>query len=141
VENEGVTWTCPECARQFGRRGQTHECAPALTVEEYFATGPDFERPIFDVVREHLESLGPVVVEPVQVGVFFKRGRTFAELRPKTRWVTLSFIVPMPVPDARISRRVTASASRTYHETKLRLPSDVDDDVRAWLTEAYLSSS
>lgn len=136
-----MTWTCPSCARQFGRRNQTHECAPALTVAEYFATGPDFERPIFEAVREHLESLGPVWVEPVQVGVFFKRGRTFAELRPKTKWVTLSFTLPTTVTDARISRRVSASANRTYHETKLRVPSDVDDAVRAWLTEAYLSAS
>jgi hypothetical protein len=111
-----------------------------LTVEEYFATGPAFERPIFEVVREHLESLGQVYVEPVQVGVFFKRARTFAELRPRMKWVVLSFIVPMAVGDARISRRLTVSANRTYHETKLREPSEVDDAVRSWLTEAYLSS-
>lgn len=135
-----MTWTCPSCARSFGRSGQSHVCAPALTVEEYFATGPEFERPIFEVVRAHLESLGPVVVEPVQVGVFFKRARTFAELRPKTRWVTLSFILPVEVRADRVSRRVRISAARTYHETKLRLPDDVDDEVLAWLTEAYLSS-
>ena len=135
-----MTWTCPECARSFGRRNQSHECAPALTVEEYFATGPEFERPIFEVVRAHLESLGPVVVEPVQVGVFFKRSRTFAELRPKTRWVTLSFILPAQVMAERVSRRVRISSARTYHETKLREPADVDDEVLAWLTEAYLFS-
>ena len=135
-----MTWTCPSCARSFGRSGQSHVCAPALTVEEYFATGPEFERPIFEVVRAHLESLGPVVVEPVQVGVFFKRARTYAELRPKTRWVTLSFILPVEVGAERVSRRIRLSAARTYHETKLRLPDDVDDEVLAWLTEAYLSS-
>ena len=135
-----MTWTCPSCARSFGRSGQSHVCAPALTVEEYFATGPEFERPIFEVVCAHLESLGPVVVEPVQVGVFFKRARTFAELRPKTRWVTLSFILPVEVGAERVSRRIRLSAARTYHETKLRLPDDVDDEVLAWLTEAYLSS-
>jgi hypothetical protein len=140
VENKGVTWTCPSCERQFGRRNQSHECAPALTVEEYFATGPSFERPIFEVVREHLESLGPVVVEPVQVGVFFKRSRMFAELRPRTRWVVLSFIMPGVVPSDRITRRLPVSANRTYHQMKLREPSDVDDEVRSWLTEAYLSS-
>jgi hypothetical protein len=135
-----MTWTCPSCERSFGRPGQSHVCAPALTVEEYFATGPSFERPIFEVVREHLESLGPVVVEPVQVGVFFKRSRMFAQLRPKTRWVALGFLLPVAVADERISRRVTASANRIYQETKLREPSDVDDDVRSWLTEAYFSS-
>jgi uncharacterized protein DUF5655 len=135
-----VTWTCPSCERRFGRRDQSHECAPALTVEEYFATGPAFERPIFDAVRDHLESLGRVHVEPVQVGVFFKRARTFAQLRPRTKWVALSFVVPMAVADTRISRRITVSANRTYHETKLREPAEVDDAVRSWLTEAYLSS-
>jgi Domain of unknown function (DUF5655) len=135
-----VSWTCPSCDRQFGRRNQSHECAPALTVEEYFATGPAFERPIFEVVREHLESLGPVVVEPVQVGVFFKRSRMFAELRPRTKWVVLSFIVPMVVPSNRIGRRLTVSGLRTYHTMKVHSPSDVDEDVRSWLTEAYLSS-
>lgn len=135
-----MTWTCPSCERSFGRRNQSHECAPGLTVEEYFATGPSFERPIFEVVREHLETLGPVVVEPVQVGVFFKRSRMFAQLRPKTRWVALGFIVSTVVTDDRISRRIVASANRMYYETRLREPSDVDDDVRSWLTEAYLSS-
>ncbi|TDV46915.1 DUF5655 domain-containing protein [Actinophytocola oryzae] len=135
-----MTWTCPHCARRFGRRNQSHECAPALTVEEYFSTGPAFERPIFEVVREHLESLGPVVVEPVQVGVFFKRSRMFAELRPRTRWVVLSFVVPGVVSSDRVTRRMAVSSNRTYHLTRLRSPSDVDEEVRSWLTEAYLSS-
>jgi hypothetical protein len=135
-----VTWTCEKCDRRFGRRNQSHDCAPGLTVEEYFATGPEFERPVFEVVRAHLESLGPVLVEPVAVGVFFKKSRTFVELRPRTRWVVLSFILPTPVSDGRISRQQRISARRTYHETKLREPADVDEQVLAWLTEAYLSS-
>jgi hypothetical protein len=23
-------WTCAQCGRQFGRRNQSHECAPAI---------------------------------------------------------------------------------------------------------------
>ncbi len=77
-----VMWICPKCQRQFGRTKQSHECSPAMTLEEYFSTGPERERPIFEVVRAHLESLGPVHIEPVSVGIFFKRNRTFVELRP-----------------------------------------------------------
>ncbi|MGZ6979417.1 MAG: DUF5655 domain-containing protein, partial [Acidimicrobiia bacterium] len=71
-------WTCPSCHRQFGRRNQSHECAPAITLEEYFSTGPARERPIFEAVIAHLETVGPVHVEPVSVGIFIKRSRTFA---------------------------------------------------------------
>lgn len=135
-----TSWTCPSCQRRFGRRNQSHECAPALTIEEYFATGPAHERPVYEVVREHLDSVGPVHVEPVSVGIFFKRSRTFAELRPKTRWVVLSFILSTHVDSPRISRRVSISGARTYYETKLHSADDVDDQVRSWLTEAYLNS-
>jgi hypothetical protein len=136
-----TAWTCPECDRRFGRRNQSHECAPAMTLEDYFAAdGPPFERPIFDAVRAHLATLGPLHLEPVSVGLFFKRSRTFAELRPKTRWMTLSFILSHSVADPRISRRVAVSGNRVYHETKLRGPDDVDEQVRDWLTDAYLST-
>ena len=65
-----VSWTCPQCKRQFARTRQGHECAPAMTLEEYFSTGPTFERPMFDSVVAHLRTLGEPFLEPVSVGVF-----------------------------------------------------------------------
>ena len=53
-----MSWTCPECKRLFGRTRQSHECAPAMTLDEYFSTGPPFERPVFDAVMDYLETLG-----------------------------------------------------------------------------------
>lgn len=135
-----ATWECPECSRQFGRQKQSHECAPAMTLEEYFSTGPERERPIFEAVKAHLDTIGPVHVEPVSVGIFIKRGRTFAELRPKQKWEALSFVLPRSVDHSKIARRMQ-SGNRTYHVVNLRGPEDVDDDVCAWLTESYLDSS
>lgn len=132
-----ATWTCPECGRRFGAVGRSHDCAPALTVEEYFSTGPDHERPVFEVVHAHLATLCDVHVEPVSVGIFFKRGRTFAQLRPMTRWVALSFVLARTVSDSHIARKVQREGSRHHHVVNLRTPDDVDDTVRAWLTEAH----
>jgi hypothetical protein len=39
-----------------------------MGLEEYFTTGPPRERPIFEAVLAHVETLGPVTVEPVSVG-------------------------------------------------------------------------
>lgn len=136
-----TAWTCPKCDRRFGRRNQSHECAPAMTLDDYFAAdGPPFERPVFEAVYAHLASLGPLHLEPVSVGLFFKRSRTFVELRPMTRWMKLSFILSHRVDDPRISRALSVSGSRVYHETRLRGPDDVDEQVRGWLTDAYLST-
>ena len=130
-------WTCPDCGRQFGRRRQGHECAPALSLEEYFATGPPHERPVFEAVSAHLRELGEVYVEPVSVGVFFKVRTTFVQLRPMTRWVALMVAIPHKVSDPRISRIPIVAGDRWFHTINLHSPCDVDDVVKAWLTEAY----
>ena len=111
-----------------------------MSLDEYFSTGPPRERPIFEAVAAHLESLGPVVIEAVSVGILFKRSRTFAELRPRVNGVALSFLLSRTVDHGRIARRVGGSGLRTSHFVNLRAPEDVDDLVRDWLTEAYDSS-
>jgi hypothetical protein len=111
-----------------------------MALEEYFATGPERERPIFDAVMAHVETLGPVHVEPVSVGIFLKRSHTFAELRPKVRWVALSFGLLREVEHPRIARKMRGSGRRVYHVVNVVEPADIDDQVRDWLTEAYLQS-
>lgn len=111
-----------------------------MTVEEYFSTGPAHERPIFETVLSHLETIGPVHVEPVSVGIFLKRVRTFAELRPKDRWVALSFPLPRRVEHPTITRKVMLYHGSYFHIANLRRPEDFDDALRGWLSEAYLDS-
>jgi hypothetical protein len=111
-----------------------------MTVEEYFSTGPAHERPIFEAVMAHLDTVGPVHVEPVSVGIFLKRSRTFAELRPMQHWVALSFALPRRVQHSTIVRKVVPYAGRCYHVANLRTAADLDDRLKDWLTEAYLDS-
>ena len=134
----GVSWTCPECHRTFGRTRQGHECAPAMSLDEYFATGPERERPIWEAVAAHLDTLGPVVVEPVSVGILVKRSRTFLELRPKVRWEALSFSLDRELHDPRIARKMR-TPRWTYHVVNVSEAAEIDDQVREWLTESYLS--
>ncbi len=133
-------WACPACDRRFRRTGQSHDCAPAMSLEEYFSTGPAHERPIFDAVMAHLDTVGPVHVEPVSVGVFLKRSQSFAQLRPKDRWVALSFSLPRRVEHERITRKVELYHGRYYHVANLRSPDDLDERLRGWLSEAYFDS-
>lgn len=106
-----MVWTCPACGREFGKR-QSHVCAPALSVDAYFAAQPPVEREIFEAVREHLQGLGPVIIEPVGVGILFKSRSTFAELRPKTRWVDLGFGLGRRVEHPRITRTTRTKTGR-----------------------------
>lgn len=130
-------WSCLDCGRLFARHRQSHECSPAMTLEEYFSTGPDFERPVFEAVMAHLETLGQMHVEPVSVGIFIKAEGSFVELRPMTRWVALSFPLMRRLDHPRIARRPIPAGRRHFHVVNLAGPSDVDDQVKAWLSESY----
>jgi hypothetical protein len=57
-----------------------------------------------------------------------------------TRWVALWFPHSGVLEDQRIARRVAVSGGRTWYVVRLRGPEDVDDQVRSWLTEAYLNT-
>ena len=134
-------WRCPECGRQFGRTKQSHDCAPAMSLEEYFSTGPARERPIFEAVMRHLKDVGPIHVEPVSVGIFLKRGRRFAQLRTMQRWVALSFSLRRRVEHPTIVRKVVPYHGRYYHVANLRTAEDFDDQLGDGLIEAYLESA
>ena len=108
-----------------------------MTLAEYFSTGPPFEKPIFDAVLSHVQTLGPVYVEPVSVGIFLKNGRTFAELRPKTKWIALSLSLPRQIDHPKIGPKVQFWGGSYYHVFNLSDPSELDERIRDYLAEAY----
>lgn len=130
-------WECPECRRQFARQRQAHECSPAMTIEEYFATGPPWERPIYDAVVAHLDALGPMHVEPVSVGIFVKSTGTFIQLRPTARFVNLWLPLTRALDHPKVTRKPVRSGDTVWNIVRLTGPDDVDDELRAWLSEAY----
>ena len=130
-------WICPECGRQFGRTKQGHECAPAMSLEDYFSTGPSFERPVFDAVMAGLRDLRDIHVEPVSVGIFLKNPRKFAELRPMQNWVALSFSLSRQERHRTIVRKVMPYGGRFFHVANLVGPADLDDGIGDLLVEAY----
>jgi len=134
---EVTGWVCPECGRRFGRARQSHECAPAMALDEYLSTGPPHERPVVEAVLAHVATLGPVHVEPVSVGIFLKNPRKFAELRPMQRWESLSFPLRRRAAHRTIVRKVVAYQARHWHVANLASPDDYDDDLRALVAEAY----
>jgi Domain of unknown function (DUF5655) len=109
-----------------------------MTLEDYFSTGPPFERPVFDAVMSMLNGLGTPFVEPVSVGLFVKRdGVTVLQLRPMTKWVALSLFLSREVSHPRMSRKPIRSGRRVWHTVNLRGPDDLDGVVADWIAEAW----
>ena len=134
-------WRCERCAREFGRAHQSHTCLPALSPDDTFDGHPRAHRSVYSAIIEHLRELGDVHEDAVGVGVFLKTARKLAEVRPKSRWVSLDVILPRRVVHPRVSRHITLASGRTVHIIRLSSVQDVDDWVRSVLTEAYFAAS
>ena len=130
-------WTCPNCEREFGRVRQAHVCAPGITVEELLSRHPPWVSDVYAAVVEVLRAAGPVHEDAVEVGIFLKSDRTVAQFRPQVRSVQLWIFLPDQRDHERVSRIVATGADRYVHLVKLTDPFDVDDQLRAWLTESY----
>ena len=130
-------WTCPDCGRLFARSRQGHDCSPGMSLDEYFETDPGHERPIFDVVMRHVESLGPVHAEPVSVGIFLKNPHKFAELRTMRRWVAIGFSLHRRASHPAITRKVVEYGNRHWHVANVDTPEQLDNELLSLLTEAY----
>lgn len=134
-------WVCPDCGRTFARSRQSHDCSPGLTLDEYFASGPTHERPVFDAVMNHVTTLGPVHADVVSVGIFLKNPHKFAELRPMDRWVAVGFALSRRAHHPTITRKVVEYGPRHWHVANVARPDQVDAALRDLLTEAYRDAS
>ncbi len=130
-------WICPACDREFGSAHQAHLCVPGCTVDEVFSGRPPYQRAAYDRIIEHLKTLGPVHEDAVTVGVFLKADRKLAEVRPKARSLLLYLILPRVITGPLVGRAERIAAGRFGHYVKLTDPAQVDEQVKAWLTEAY----
>lgn len=125
----------------FARQRQGHDCAPGLTLEEYFATGPAHERPVYEAVMSHLTALGPLHADIVAVGIFLKNPRKFAELRPMRDWVAVSFWLHRHATHPTITRKVNRYGGRFWHTANVRSSDDLDEALLDLLRESYESAA
>lgn len=130
-------WRCPRCDREFGRARQSHTCIPGNSIDETFRGRPPEQRAIYDAIVRHVETLGEVHIDALQVGVFLKSDRKFADLRPKSKWLQCGVYLPYVIDDPRVARSFRLSEHRCISIFKLFDPADVDEQLREWLTDAF----
>lgn len=134
-------WTCPQCEREFGRAHQGHVCVPGLTVVQLFERRDRMQRTIYDGILRHVQTLGPVHQDVVSVGVFLKADRKLAEIRPRSKDVQLGLYLPAVISSPRILRVLNPGSARVIHLLAVQNATEVDDELRNWLTVAYQHNS
>jgi hypothetical protein len=129
-------WICPRCEREFGAANQAHTCVPGISVDELLARHPPWIAEIYAAVIETVHPLGPMHEDAVNVGIFLKAQRKFAEFRPRVR----SALLWIQLPDEHLVpavARVVRAGSTYAHGVVLTSPGQVDEEVRTLLELAY----
>jgi hypothetical protein len=115
----------------------------ATALDEFFG-GRSRSRQIFDALRAAVEALGPSEVRVSKSQVAFRRRRAFAwawlpEMYLRGDHAPLVMTLALRHKDASIrwTQVVDPAKGRFTHHLELHSADEIDDEVRAWLREAW----
>lgn len=114
------------------------------TIEGLFKDYP-FSYKLFEVVREFIESLGTVKTQATKTQISFSTKTGFAWIWLPQMWIkkapensiVLSFGLGRRVIHPHIKESKEPYPGRWTHHVVIEKESDFDDNVRAWLREAF----
>lgn len=114
-----------------------------MTPDEFFA-GNDRSKTLFEAVLRELNALTEVNVSASKSQIAFQRRTTFAAvwmpgqyLKRQTVPLVLTVYLSSRSSSPRWKQIVEPSNQRFTHHLELNAVSDIDDEVRAWLHQAW----
>ncbi|GAB3820560.1 hypothetical protein GCM10028820_26910 [Tessaracoccus terricola] len=115
------------------------------SIESFFQGFPEGLE-ICRVVREGISAMGEASMTVTKSQIAFRHRRGFAYLWRPGQYVksdvpaVLSIALPRAVASDRFKEVVHPSPKVWMHHIELREPSEVDDQILEWLTEAHTSA-
>lgn len=114
-----------------------------MTLDEFFA-GQDQSRHLFEAVSREVEAIGPAELRLSRSQIAFRRRKAFAwiwmpgqYLRRKAAPLVLSLSFPQRNTSPRWKEVVEPVPGRFMHHLELYATTDLDDEVRGWLRQAW----
>ncbi len=130
-------WTCSRCGRTFANRNQTHTCGRHRLEEHLTGHSPEVVE-LFERFREMVERRGPVEVLPEKTRIAFHVRMSFAVVMLRRAWLDGHVVLARRYEHPRFRRIDSISPRNHVHHFRIRSPDELDDEVAAWIAEAYL---
>jgi Domain of unknown function (DUF5655) len=130
-------WRCPKCSRQFANRNQEHSCGK-YTVEEFLIGKGQEAESLYRAFEKLVLGLGPVLLAPAKTRVGFQARMIFAAVNKLSRDKLQAHVVlARRLESSRFTKIETISARNHVHHFLIETVDQLDDEVLAWLQEAY----
>jgi endogenous inhibitor of DNA gyrase (YacG/DUF329 family) len=132
-------WTCPECGQRFRWRNQSHSCT-RYTVDDHLRGKPPAVVELYRAFEAAALAVGPdVEPEAVKTWISFRARMRFAGLAVQKRGLRCHVVLRRVLPHPRFVR-IESIRTQHVHSFRIDRPEDVDDDLQAWLAEAYVAN-
>ena len=92
---------------------------------------------MYGVFVAALRSIGPFRVLPQKTRIAFQVRMSFAQLTPRARWLDGHVVLARRLEHPRFRQVMTVSPRNHVHAFRLEHASDIDAELRTWLSEAY----
>src|SRR4051812_31512740 len=129
-------WRCPRCGRRFANRNQSHACG-RYRLRDHFVDRDPTVVAAFRALVAAARRNGPVTVLPEKTRIAFQVRMSFAAFTLKKHWLHGHVVLARRLDSPRFDKILIVSSRNQVHEFTLRGPAEVDEEVAAWLREAY----
>jgi len=130
-------WRCPKCSRQFANRNQEHSCGK-YTVEDFLIGQGQEAESLYRAFEKLVLGLGPVLLAPAKTRVGFQTRMIFAAVNKLSRdRLQAHVVLARRLASSRFTKIETISARNHVHHFLIETVDELDDEVLAWLQEAY----
>jgi hypothetical protein len=106
-------------------------------VDSHFSGADPQVRQVFDAIVAATTALGPFDILAEKTRIAFHARMSFAAFTVRRHWLDGHVVLARQVSSPRFRRIEVYSRANVVHAFRLVRPEEVDDEVRAWLAEAY----
>jgi len=87
-----MTWTCPECQKEFRNKNQWHSCA-RIAIDNHFLNKDPSTKDTFNALMNIVNEFGPVTINSIKTVIHLKSGATFLSITPKKNYLEYGELV------------------------------------------------
>ncbi|NIO48435.1 MAG: hypothetical protein GTN73_03200 [Candidatus Aminicenantes bacterium] len=131
-----MTWTCPNCKKEFRNKNQVHSCAK-VDLEDHLKNKSPQVIATFDKLMRELGKFGEITLNPVITSVQVRAGATFLSVKPKKECMEIEFQLSDEVNKLPIYKNIRISRNRVLHFAILKGPQEVNTQLINWLKKSY----
>jgi len=114
--------------------------AETYSVGDHFVNKDPSVRALYDQLVSLLRTFGPVEEDPKKTSIHLNRKSALAGVETRKNYFLLNVKSDHSIKSPRIEKAEQVSSKRFHHKVRISSLKDFDEELKAWLKEAYALS-